>query len=174
MQQMVVVALGTDPTVVQPVLLLQERAGRRRVLPVWVGVPEAAAIELARRRVETPRPQSHQLIVEVVRAFDRHLELVRITMLRDSIFHAELVFDGDTTVSARVSDAVAVALHLGVPIHAEDDVLDQAAISDARIVGADVAGDDDEPDAADVEEAEQVERFRRFLDNASPEDFGSS
>ncbi len=171
MQLMDVVALGTDPTVVQPVLLLQERAGRRRVLPVWVGVPEAAAIELARRHVETPRPQSHQLIVDVVRGFERSLEQVRITMLRDSIFHAELVFDGDTRVSARVSDAVAVALHLDIPIHAEDDVLDQAGISDARIIGADTDTDVD-PELDEADEAEQLERFRRFLDNASPEDFG--
>jgi hypothetical protein len=57
---------------------------------------------------------------------------------------------------------------LGRQLRAEDDVLDQAAISDARIIGADADADaDPEPD-----EAEQLERFRRFLDNASPEDFG--
>jgi bifunctional DNase/RNase len=163
-----VVALGRDPMAVQPVLLLQETGGRRRVLPVWVGVPEATAIELARRHVELPRPQTHQLILDVVRAFDRKLNLVRITMLRDSIFHAELVFDGDIRVSARVSDAVAMALHVDVRIEADDAVLDEAAVAEVGVVGP----ADEEGSAEAPEESEEVERFRRFLDNASPEDFG--
>ncbi len=162
------VALGRDPLAVQPVLLLQEISGQRRVLPVWVGVPEATAIELARRHVELPRPQTHQLIIDVVRAFNRQLQLVRITMLRDSVFHAELVFDGDIRVSARVSDAVAMALHVDVRIEAEDAVLDEAAVAEVGMVGP---GDEDEGPAEPPAE-EEVERFRRFLDNASPEDFG--
>jgi bifunctional DNase/RNase len=165
-----VVALGRDPMAVQPVLLLQEAGGRRRVLPVWVGVPEATAIELARRRVELPRPQTHQLILDVVRAFNRTLQLVRITMLRDSVFHAELVFDDDVRVSARVSDAVAMALQVDARIEAEDAVLDEAAVAEVGMVGA----DDEDDDAGDTSsEHEELEQFRRFLDNASPEDFGN-
>lgn len=164
------VALGRDPMAVQPVLLLQETGGRRRVLPVWVGVPEATAIELARRRVELPRPQTHQLILDVVRSFKRRLQLVRITMLRDSVFHAELVFDGDIRVSARVSDAVAMALHVDVRIEAEDAVLDEAAVAEVGMVGP----AEDEAEGETPSEHEELERFRRFLDNASPEDFGSS
>ncbi len=163
------VALGRDPMAVQPVLLLQETGGRRRVLPVWVGVPEATAIELARRHVEQPRPQTHQLILDVVRAFNRRLQLVRITMLRDSVFHAELVFDGDIRVSARVSDAVAIALHVDVRIEAEDAVLDEAAVAEVGVVSA---ADDDEAPAETPSEQEELEQFRRFLDKASPEDFG--
>jgi bifunctional DNase/RNase len=168
-----VVALGRDPMAVQPVLLLQETGGRRRVLPVWVGVPEATAIELARRHVELPRPQTHRLILDVVRAFNRALQLVRITMLRDSVFHADLVFDGDVRVSARVSDAVAIALHVDVPIEAEDDVLDEAAVAEVAGLGGAQGDEDDDADAGPPSE-EEVERFRRFLDNASPEDFESS
>ncbi|MHA6618585.1 bifunctional nuclease family protein [Pseudonocardia sp. DLS-67] len=171
MQEMRVVALGRDPMAVQPVLLLQETGGRRRVLPVWVGVPEATAIELARRHVELPRPQTHQLILDVVRSLDRRLQLVRITMLRDSVFHAELVFDGEVRVSARVSDAVAMALHVDVPIEAEDAVLDEAAVAEVGMVSP--AAEEDETDGGTPSE-EELERFRRFLDNASPEDFGNS
>jgi bifunctional DNase/RNase len=172
MQEMRVVALGMDRQAAQPVLLLQETGGEHRVLPVWVGVPEATAIELARRHVEAPRPQTHQLIVEIVRSFGRHLEHVRITMLQDSIFHGELVFDGDTRISARVSDSVAIALHLDVPIHAEDAVLDEAALLDAQVVTTETGEGADTP--AEPDEAEEVEQFRRFLDEASPEDFGPS
>src|SRR5439155_9258063 len=140
---------------VQPVLLLQETGGQRRVLPVWVGVPEATAIELARRRVELPRPQTHQLILDVVRSFNRRLQLVRITMLRDSVFHAELVFDGEIRVSARVSDAVAMALHVDVRIEAEDAVLDEAAVTDVGTVGPGSEDDQTEGEAPPEEELER-------------------
>jgi bifunctional DNase/RNase len=170
-QEMKVLALGMDPQAAQPVLLLQETAGRHRVLPVWVGASEATAIELARQHVDAPRPQTHQLIVQVVHSLGRRLEQVRITMLRDNVFHAELVLDGETRVSARVSDAVTMALHVDVPIHAEDAVLDEAALAEDQVIdkGADEGGDP----APEVDEAEEVEEFRRFLDSASPDDFGT-
>jgi uncharacterized protein len=171
-QDMRVVAIGMDPQVSQPVLLLQEVAGQRRVLPVWVGVPEATAIELERQHVTTPRPTTHRLISEVISSCGRQLERVRVTMMRDSVFHAELVFDRDTRISARVSDAVAIALHLEIPIEAADSVLDEVGVADAEVVtvGPDAEGAGEEL----PEESEEVERFRRFLDNASPEDFDPS
>jgi len=85
---------------------------------------------------------------------------VQVTAVRDNIFYAELVLDQDTRVSARVSDAVALALHLGIPIHAEDTVLDAAAVTNT-ITGL----------AGDPAQVDEVEQFRRFLDTASPEDF---
>ena len=103
---------------------------------------------------------THQLIGDVIDAFGRRIEQVRITEVRDNVFYAELILDGNTRVSARVSDAIALALHLGVPIHAEDTVLDAAAIPNTAFR---TEGDDRTPD--------EVEEFRRFLDTASPEDF---
>ena len=46
MKEMRVIAIGVDPRAGCPVLLLQEAAAQRRVLPVWVGPAEANAIEL--------------------------------------------------------------------------------------------------------------------------------
>ena len=85
---------------------------------------------------------------------------MRIREFRDNIFYAELILDQNTRVSARVSDAIALALHLGVPIHAADAVLDAAAVANTaiRAEGEDHASG-------------EVEEFRRFLDTASPEDF---
>jgi bifunctional DNase/RNase len=144
----------------RPVLLLQEASGDHRLLPVWIGIAEANAITVEQQRVPLPRPMTHQLIGDVVNAFGRHVEQVRITEVRDNIFYAELILDQHTRVSARVSDAIALALHLGVPIHAEDTVLDAAAVANT-VYRAE--GDDRTPD--------EVEEFRRFLDTASPEDF---
>ena len=172
MREMRVLTIGVDAQQDEPVLLLQETADQRRILPIWIGVPEAAAIEAERRHVPTPRPTTHHLIGQIIETFAHHVEQVRITMLREATFHAELVLDGDIRIPTRASDGIVLALHLGVPILAADTVLDQAALRDARLI------DNDEPASAapreepQADEAPEIERFRRFIDNASPEDFG--
>jgi bifunctional DNase/RNase len=160
MGEMRVMAVGLEPGTLRPVLLLQEASGDHRLLPVWIGIAEANAITVEKQRIALPRPMTHQLIADVIDAFGRHVEQVRITDIRDNIFFAELVLDQNTRISARVSDAIALALHLGIPIHADDSVLGAAAVASTS-VRAD--GDDHTTD--------EVEEFRRFLDTASPEDF---
>jgi bifunctional DNase/RNase len=186
---MTVVAVGMDPAGTQPVLLLREVPEPRRQLPVLIGLPEAAAIELQRQGVDPPRPQTHDLIRNVVAAFGRRLQRVRITALRDGIYHAELQFDDDTRVSSRLTDAVALAVRDGIPIEAEEEVL-AAGAAPVQLLdlsgaddpgeepGADVtaAADPDAPPAAaggPIDEAAEVEELRRFLDTATPEDFDS-
>ena len=78
---------------------------------------------------------------------------MRITELRDGVFYAELVFAGGVEVSARPSDAIALALRTGTPIFGADEVLDEAGI------------------AIPDEQEDEVEKFREFLDQISPEDF---
>ena len=155
-----VMAVGVESGAARPVLLLQEAGGDHRLLPVWIGVAEANAITVEQHHVPLPRPITHQLIGDVLDALGRRLEQVLITEVRDNIFYAELILDHHTRVSARVSDAIALALHLGAPIHAEDTVLDTTAVAHTAIR---TQGDDRTPD--------EVEQFRRFLDTASPEDF---
>jgi bifunctional DNase/RNase len=89
----------------------------------------------------------------VITALGRRLEQIRITDLQEGTFFAELVFDGGIRVSARPSDSVALALRVGVPIHADESVLSEAGL----II----------PD----EQEDEVEKFREFLDKVSPEDF---
>ena len=155
-----VMAVGVEPGAFRPVLLLQEASGDHRLLPVWIDIAEANAITVEQQHIALPRPMTHQLIGNVVDAFGRHVEQVRITEVRDNIFFAELILDQNTRISARVSDAIALALHLGVPIHADDTVLDAAAVANTSIRPE---GDDHTPN--------EVKEFRRFLDTASPEDF---
>jgi uncharacterized protein len=127
--EMRVMAIGVEPGAYRPVLLLEEASGDHRILPVWIGPAEANAITMEQRGISGPRPMTHQLIGHVLAAFGRRLEQVQITEVRDNIFYAELILDRNTRLTARVSDAVALALHLGIPIHAEDTVLDTVAVS---------------------------------------------
>ena len=108
------------------------------------------------------------LITEVVNALGRRLEQIEITEVRGGTFYADLVFDGGLRVSARPSDSIAIALHADVPIHATESVL-----ADAGVIVEDdesAGGDGEGGSGADAED--EVDRFRAFLDNVSPEDFG--
>ncbi len=137
-----------------PIVLLRERDGQRYV-PIWIGAPEATAIAYAQQGVEPPRPLTHDLMVTMIGALGRTLEEVRITSLQDGIFHAELHFDGETVLSARPSDAIALALRSATPILTTEELLDDVGVTMA------------------VEEEDEVERFREFLDEVSAEDFES-
>ena len=154
MSEMRVVGVRVELPANQPILLLREAEGDR-YLPIWIGSVEATAIALEQQGVVTARPMTHDLMRDLLTAFDRTLETVTITELREGVFYAELVFDGDVRVSARPSDSVALALRVGVPIHAEEGVLSEAGL----VI----------PD----EQEDEVEKFREFLDQVTPEDFAA-
>lgn len=140
-----------------PIVLLRERDGGR-YLPIWVGAVEATAIAYAQQGIVPPRPLTHDLLRDILTALGVTLQEVRITALEDGVFYAVLAFSNGTEVSARPSDAIALALRVDAPIRGADEVLDAA--------GIDIP--DDEPAPAE----DQVEKFREFLDQVSPEDFG--
>ena len=151
-----------------PVVLLQETGGRR-CLQIWIGLAEAEAIALEQQGRLPERPLTHVLISDVVSALGRRLELVEITEVRSGTFYADLVFDGGLRVSARPSDSIAIALHADVPIHATESVLDDAGV----IVEDDESGEGEGGSGASgAADEDEVDRFRAFLDNVSPEDFG--
>ena len=92
-----------------PIVLLREKDGER-YLPIWVGAVEATAIAYAQQGVVSPRPLTHDLLRDVLTAVGAPLAEVRITALRDGVFYALLVFESGIEVSARPSDAIALAL----------------------------------------------------------------
>ncbi len=136
----------------QPIVLLKEVDGDR-YLPIWIGAVEATAIAFAQQGVVTARPMTHDLMKDLLSAFDRPLQTVTITELREGVFYAELGFDGGVSVSARPSDAIALAMRTGAVIRGEEAVLAEAGI------------------AIPDEQEDEVEKFREFLDQLSPEDF---
>jgi hypothetical protein len=151
----------------QPVVLLREEDGPR-YLPIWIGASEASAIAFPQQGVQTVRPLTHDLLKDVIEAVGVQLEAVHITEMRDDIYYAELCFTGGVTVSARPSDAIALALRTGTPILGTDDVLETAGI---EIPDEVLAEDEVEVTGGDAEV--QVERFREFLDSITPEDFAA-
>ena len=144
----------------QPIVLLREEAGSR-YLPIFIGPPEATAIVYALQGMETPRPMTHDLFKSVLVELGAALRQVIITELHDGTFYAEIEIlrDGTTQrISSRPSDALALAARYPepVPIYADEAVLDEAG----------VLFDQDE-------EESQIEEFREFLSQVSPEDFAA-
>ena len=138
----------------QPIVLLREAEGDR-YLPIWIGAVEATAIAFAQQGVVPARPLTHDLLRDVLEALSSPLQEIRITRLEEGVFYADLVFASGTVVGARPSDAIALALRTSTPILVADEVLAEAGV------------------AIPDEEEDEVERFREFLDQISPEDFGS-
>ena len=152
MSEMRVIGIRVEQPQNSPVLLLREVDGDR-YLPIWIGQTEATAIVLEQQGVEPARPLTHDLIATLIGALGHRLLEVRIVDLQEGTFYADLVFDRNVTVSARPSDSVAIALRAGVPIFAEESVLDEAGLV--------------MPD----EREDAVEKFKEFLESVSPDDF---
>ena len=140
----------------QPIVLLRESRGKR-YLAIWIGAMEATAIAYALEGVTTPRPFTHDLLRITTEALGANVARVTVTELRESVYYADLVLnqnDQELHVSARPSDAIALAARTGAPLFATPRVLDDAGI-----------------EIKDEEEEAEVERFKEFLENLTPEDF---
>jgi bifunctional DNase/RNase len=136
----------------QPIVLLRE-VGGIRYLPIWVGAVEASSIAFAQQGVLPPRPMTHDLMKTIIDEMATVLESVHLTQIKDGIFYATLNFAGEKVISARPSDAIALALRMDVPVLATVELI--------AAVGIEI------PDAAE----DEVEKFREFLDQINPDDF---
>lgn len=155
-----IASLALDPRSNQPVLVLkplEDEPGHGRLLPIWIGHPEATAILLAIEGVDMPRPMTHDLLGSVVETLGYYVDKVEITRVDEGTFFAAIFLRGEDVmrvVDARPSDSIALAIRVGAPIFVAEEVLNTAAVAD-------------EP----TDEEAEVEEFRRFLENVDPEDF---
>lgn len=136
----------------QPIVLLKEIGGVR-YLPIWVGAVEATSIAFAQQGVQPPRPLTHDLMKDLLGALHANIDSIHLTELRDGVFYSNINLQGGVTVSARPSDAIALALRTGSPILGSEALLQEAGI--------------EIPDQAE----DEVEKFKEFLEGINPEDF---
>ncbi|MBA3310785.1 MAG: bifunctional nuclease family protein [Nocardioidaceae bacterium] len=152
MREVDVVGVRVEMPSNQPIVLLRESSGER-YLPIWVGAVEATAIAFAQQGVVPPRPMTHDLLRDLLKATGNELTEVQITEVKDGVYYANLVLGGGIEVSARPSDSIALALRTGSRIVCSEDVLAEAGLA--------VPGDQEE----------EVEKFREFLNQITPGDF---
>lgn len=136
------------------------------VLPVSIGPREGAAIAAVQAGVAPPRPQTHDLMLNLLRETGHDVGHVVITDLRGGVFYSEIVLDDGIRIDARTSDAVALALRAEAPVLCEPEVLAEGAVFE----------DDGTEKPPDELSERDLAQFRSFLDSVEPEDFedGSS
>ena len=152
MKRLEVIGVRVEMPSSQPIVLLRETGGDR-YLPIWIGAVEATSIAFAQQGVLPPRPLTHDLLKDLLFAVGSNLEQVEISEMKDGVFYATLKLANGVELSARPSDAIALALRTGSPIFGGEALLDE--------VGIEIADQSDD----------EVEKFREFLDQIEPEDF---
>jgi bifunctional DNase/RNase len=154
----------------QPIVLLKEVDGDR-FIPIWVGATEATSIAFAQQGINPSRPLSHDLMRDILHTLDATLLAVQITHLRDGVFFATLQIrtseDAALAISARPSDAIALALRSQSNILASRELLEQVGIEIPERLIQEM---DEKGQPIDTANAD-LDAFRDFLDQINPEDF---
>lgn len=167
MIEMELVGISVETQTNTPVVLLRESPEPKRALPIFVGAPEAASIAYAVQGVEPPRPMTHDLLCQILDTLGAVVERVVISELRDSTFLAELHVRhaGELhALSARPSDAIAIAVRTKCALFADEAVVAEASVEFT---------DDDGP-AESRDPDELVDEFKQFIEQINPEDFGGA
>lgn len=107
-------------------LILSEESGNRR-FSVMIGEPEAQSIALKLNNKKLPRPLTHDLIKNILDAFEVTLVKVLISDMINDVFYSELHIKKDNeilVVDSRTSDAIALAVRCNCPIYIKSEILD--------------------------------------------------
>src|SRR5881275_727253 len=128
MVEVLVSRLGLDSSTNTYVVILQEKDGSR-MLPIWIGQPEAEAIVMQMNNVKRERPLTHDLCKSLILGLGASLRRVHITKVQHRTYFAELHLHGpggEVQIDARPYDSIAVALRLQAPIFVEESLLANA------------------------------------------------
>lgn len=168
MIEVVVSRLGLDSATQSYVVILQEKEGER-LLPIWIGQPEAESIVMQMHNIKRPRPLTHDLCKSLIVGLGGSLQKVHITRVEKNTYFAELHIARNgggnvVQVDARPSDSIAIALRLSAPIYASDALLTEVQIEETT-----------EPlENERVQDASELnaEQLKEYLERLRPEDFG--
>ncbi|MEE9251849.1 MAG: bifunctional nuclease family protein [Thermodesulfobacteriota bacterium] len=130
-EEMVIKGVGFDKITGTPVVLLTDKKQGGDMLPIWIGLCEARAIELGISDSVAPRPMTYDLVAAIVRTLNAKVKRVLIVDLRDNVFYAqvEVSIDGKTqSIDARPSDALALALRMGAPVFVNKAVIKKSLL----------------------------------------------
>ena len=154
--QMEVKGLMMDPSSNVPIVILRSEE-KSWILPIWIGIFEANAIALKLEDIEPPRPMTHDLLVNLLEDVNCTIDKVTINDLIDNTFFAQIFIQiggRELVIDSRPSDAIAIALRVGVSIWVSETVLDKAKTNDLS------------------ERAQDKERLKKWLEEVDPDDLG--
>ena len=170
MVEVMVARLGLDSSTNSYVVILREKDGRR-LLPIWIGQPEAESIVMQMNQVKQLRPQTHDLCKALITSLGGTLRRVTITRVHKNTYFAELHVEsgaGWVQIDARPSDSIAIALRFDAPIFADESLLSTLETSDDD----DTSVGSDPLFIAPPREEMTAEQLKAYLATLRPEDFG--
>ena len=138
-----------------PILLLLDPS-TQKVLPIWIGTIEAVSIAYAQEGILHDRPQTHDLLLNIVEALEGSISEVNISNIEDSTYFADIILNtvnGLVTLSARPSDAIARALRSNIPVTVNQEVFETNSID------------------LIIDNSNEIEEFKEFIKDIKPEDF---
>ena len=152
----------------QRVVILKEKDSDR-YLPIWIGPAEADAIAMKLQGIVTPRPMTHDLLTSIIHALGAHVNFIVVNDLKEDTFYAKIVLEADgriIEVDSRPSDAMALAVRVGVPIYVEEDVLERAGITIDRETKKPKVSED-----LSEEELKKLSAFKDVIESLDLDDF---
>ena len=148
-------SIRLDETSETPILLLLDPS-TQKVLPIWIGTIEAVSIAYAQEGLQHERPQTHDLLINIVEALDGNIHEVNISNIEEDTYFADIILNtmnGLITLSARPSDAIAIALRLNIPVTVNETIFETNSID------------------LIVDTSNEIEEFKEFIKDIRPEDF---
>lgn len=168
--------LGVDKISTSYVVILKEKEGKR-LLPIWIGQPEAESIMMEMNDFKPARPLTHDLCKRLIVGLGGSLQRVQITKVKENTYFAELhIRRGEDIVhiDARPSDSIALALRLSAPIFAQEGLLTEISVEESA--GESVTDSESSLPMEVQERASQIqlaaEQLKAYLEQMRPEDFG--
>ena len=114
------------------------------------------SIAYAQEGVLHDRPQTHDLLLNMVEALDGTIIEVNISNIEENTYFADIILNtinGTVTLSARPSDAIALALRSNIPVTVNQDVFETNSID------------------LIIDNSNEIEEFKEFIKDIKPEDF---
>ena len=168
-----VMRLGLDRSNNSYVVILKEKEGER-LLPIWIGQPEAESIVIEMSKLRRERPLTHDLCKTLITGLGGTLRRIQITKVENRTYYAELQIrrNGEViNIDARPSDSIAIALRFAAPIFAQESLLTALVFEDSSEEQESWQGSP-EPPRAEPSDEMTPEQLKSYLENLRPEDFG--
>ena len=112
-------------------LVLGEKTGAKRRLPIIIGGFEAQAIAIELEAMTPSRPLTHDLFKTFSDAYEIQVKEIIIYNLVEGIFYAKLITEKEgkeVEIDTRTSDAIALAVRFKCPISTYEFILSSAGI----------------------------------------------
>jgi bifunctional DNase/RNase len=179
MIEVVIDSVRVSLTSQQRIVVLRE-VNAERYLSIYIGPYEAEAITIALQEIEVARPQTHDLLKNIINALNSRLIRVEVVALREDVYFGNLVVENGgrvINIDSRPSDALALAVRGHVPVFVSKEVMDSAGIVPEQDLTeeppAPLARSANKPASEEPEAQERLSVFEDFLSNLNIEDLNN-